>query len=80
MRHETKINRATYLFFLDGIVDFPCEVLAEVDSCGSNMAKRCPWFLAETVQGRSTSIRFVVFKQWDFLVRVVRVALVSLGQ
>jgi hypothetical protein len=75
-----KIDRTTYLFFLDGIVDFSGEVLAEVDSCGSNMAKRCWWFLAETTHGRSISIRFVSFKQQDFLMCVVRVVLVSSGQ
>ena len=71
-----KIDRTTYLLYLDGIVNFPGEVLAEVDSCGANMAKRCWRFLAEMTQGRFVSIRFVVFKQWGFLVRVVRVALV----
>jgi hypothetical protein len=72
-----KIDRTTYLLFLDGIVDFPGEVLAEVDSYGSNMAKRCWRFLTETTHGKFISIRFVAFKQWNFLVRVVRVALVN---
>lgn len=80
MRHEMKVNRTTYLFFLDGMVDFSGEVLAEVDSCGSNRANRCWWFLVEMTHGRSISIRFVSFKQRDFFIRVVRVALVSSGQ
>ena len=72
-----KIDRTTYLLFLDGMVNFPGEVLAEVDSCGANMAKRCWRFLVDTTHGRFVSIRFIAFKQWDFLIRVVRVALVS---
>jgi len=76
-RHRVKIDRTTYLLFLDGMVDFPGEILTEVDSCGANMAKRCWRFLAEMARCRFVSIRFVAFKQWDFLICVVRVALVN---
>jgi hypothetical protein len=77
MQNEIEIGRTTYLFFLDGIVDFPCEALTKV---GSNMAQRCRRLLAEMTHGRSIPIKFVAFKQRDFLVCIVRVALVIFGQ